>query len=955
MATHPMMLVALLLLRVDVTFAAKGKTACGTSKGSSGACITDSPTESPPTPPAQPSEIVAVSSVQNLVEGSTSVMISAEYTSTIPGAQIRFRVKRDSTLLGEDVETIGTGSGSVVGSVSLNSAVIAGAEYEIVVRGYDAGDIVTEDWVSVDIFFITATTAPPTLSPTTPAPSPGTPPSAAPTTAAPTPLPPSTASPTTSSPTQTPFATPPFPDPPTDAPPPPPPHGLPPQQPADTSSTSSASTESTKPIDGSGDAAPPPSPPQDAPSGVLMHARSIRFEAAFATLFPVESDQMDFAVLLKQALLDVAGGFDRVRRADVDAIGNTMTFTFDADGVGFSVEAFVSSTIVAVVDAAIAGGGVCVTFKGQVLCNTPYTDTAVGAADPGDTGGTSTTDKSSTGSIILAVVVVCVLVTVLAIVSIAHTVRRHRAAKQGDNVCISPMSDFDGQTGSNMALFPMVSTTLADKGIVYHEPSDTPVNGEALYETVHYDTIPRADDEYTAAGTSLGYMDSNQLHRQFPNVYDAAVDRFSKIPHDPSYMQATPRVVVQHRSPQYEVATPGGAQTYDMAVPRLNAIPSPDEPGATPTRHRHAYDVATPTQQRHAYDVATPRGNDDSLLPKPLTGWKSGVINAQQLHAVSPDSDLTGHRTGHVATRFAGMASSHLVANTESAYDALMDGNYDSRTVVGKDELDITLSPAGRNTRTPDVSVLDGESDTDGSPLSGFGASPTTTQRHSALYGAENGINTPGFIARKKKRRLGKQSGDQPTKPRSPLGDVNNYSNLNLSRSTPNHNYSNLQPNVQSPGIGFDYARSPLVVSTCAVPHTPAGSGFGGAATPRADGLRRSPSYSAAISHQHTTAARTTTEHGSPTPHTDSDATHTPLPPDANTPVVTEVAEVAVTGETTTTENNTTVPEPAVRDPKLDGGIPDWKRRLPSYLQMEPKSGKDLGPQPLTLTIGVKK
>lgn len=59
------------------------------------------------------------------------------------------------------------------------------------------------------------------------------------------------------------------------------------------------------------------------------------------------------------------------------------------------------------------------------------------------------------------------LVTVLAIVSIAHTIRRHRAAKQDDNICISPMSDFDSHAGSNMALFPMVSTSLADRGIVY--------------------------------------------------------------------------------------------------------------------------------------------------------------------------------------------------------------------------------------------------------------------------------------------------------------------------------------------------------------------------------------------------------------------------------------------------------------------------------------------------------
>lgn len=43
-----------------------------------------------------------------------------------------------------------------------------------------------------------------------------------------------------------------------------------------------------------------------------------------------------------------------------------MTFTFDADGVGFAVETFVSSAIVTAVDAAIAGGSVCVTFKGQV-------------------------------------------------------------------------------------------------------------------------------------------------------------------------------------------------------------------------------------------------------------------------------------------------------------------------------------------------------------------------------------------------------------------------------------------------------------------------------------------------------------------------------------------------------------------------------------------------------------
>lgn len=228
------------------------------------------------------------------------------------------------------------------------------------------------------------------------------------------------------------------------------------------------------------------------------------------------------------------------------------------------------------------------------------------------------------------------------------------------------------------------------------------MDGEALYETVHYDTIPRADDEYTAAGTSLGYVDSNQLQHPYADsipLYDAA-HRTTQ----PDYMHATPRAIAQHRSPQYEVATPGAAQTYDMAVPRLNAILSPEEHGGTPARGRHT----------HAYDVATPNGNDDSFLPKPLTGWKSGVIHNQNLHAISPDSDLTGHRTAHFATRFAGMASSNLATTAESAYDAMLDGHYDSRTMLGKDELDLSLSTGAQFTHTPDVSVLDGESDTDG-------------------------------------------------------------------------------------------------------------------------------------------------------------------------------------------------------------------------------------------------
>lgn len=221
------------------------------------------------------------------------------------------------------------------------------------------------------------------------------------------------------------------------------------------------------------------------------------------------------------------------------------------------------------------------------------------------------------------------------------------------------------------------------------------------------------------------------------------------------------------------------------------------------------------------------------------------------------------------------------------------------------------------------------------------------------ITGAENGINTPGFVARKKKGRIGKKPGNTPSTPRSPLGDVNNFSNPNPGRDSPQHNYSNLNHSFQSPAIGFDYARSPLSISA-SVANTPVTANQRGntsvgvaasAVTPRTGGMRRSPSYSAAISHHNPLPHVSSADRNAAAPqHTElSDAPEATASQDSIALVIRDTQGASVEATATPAHGNPAVvdgerdaAERAVRDPKLDNGIPDWKRRLPSYLQMEP-------------------